>query len=97
MTQQYNAAVAAFILFTFILVERKKDFWAALMIVLGTLTKIYGIVGLAFFLFSKRKLYFLWAILFWAFVLFVVPMFYTSPQYEVKNDVNELRFYQNIS
>lgn len=48
VTQQYNAAVAAFILFTFILVERKKDFWAALMIVLGTLTKIYGIVGLAF-------------------------------------------------
>ena len=109
VTQQYNAAVAAFILFTFILVERKKDFWAALMIVLGTLTKIYGIVGLAFFLFSKRKLYFLWGILFWAFVLFVVPMFYTSPQYvfdsykewvsilEVKNDVNELSFYQNIS
>lgn len=29
VTQQYNAAVAAFILFTFILVERKKDFWAA--------------------------------------------------------------------
>ena len=82
---------------------------AALMIVLGTLTKIYGVVGLAFFLFSKRKLYFLWGILFWAFVLFVVPMFYTSPQYVfdsykewisilvVKNDVNELSFYQNIS
>lgn len=79
------------------------------MIVLGTLTKIYGIVGLAFFLFSKRKLYFLWGILFWAFVLFVVPMFYTSPQYVfdsykewisilvVKDDVNELSFYQNIS
>lgn len=47
VTQQYNAAVAAFILFTFILVERKKDFWAALMIVLGTLTKIYGIAGLS--------------------------------------------------
>lgn len=26
VTQQYNAAVAAFILFTFILVERKKIF-----------------------------------------------------------------------
>ena len=109
VTQQYNAAVAAFILFTFILVERKKDFWAALMIVLGTLTKIYGVVGLAFFLFSKRKLYFLWGILFWGLVLFVVPMFYTSPQYVfdsykewisilvVKDDVNELSFYQNIS
>ena len=81
VTQQYNAAVAALILFTFILVERKKDFWAALMIVLGTLTKIYGVVGLAFFLFSKRKLYFLWGILFWGLVLFVVPMFYSYPQY----------------
>ena len=29
VTQQYNAAVAAFILFTFILVELKKDIWAA--------------------------------------------------------------------
>ena len=63
-----------------------------------------GVVGLAFFLFSKRKLYFLWGILFWGLVLFVVPMFYSSPQYVfdsykewvsillVKDDVNELSF-----
>lgn len=109
ITQQYNAAIAAFILFTFILVEKKKDFWAALVIVLGTLTKIYGIVGLAFFLFSKRKIHFLWGILFWGVVLFIIPMFYTSPQYVLdsykewfnilvfKNDINEMSFYQNIS
>lgn len=108
VTQQYNAAVAAFILFTFILVERKK--------ILGCIDDCVRHInqnlwdcGVSFFLFSKRKLYFLWGILFWAFVLFVVPMFYTSPQYVfdsykewvsilvVKNDVNELSFYQNIS
>ena len=63
--QQYNVAITAFIIFSFILIEKKKDFWAALVIVLGTLTKIYGIVGLAFFLFSKRRLQLLSGLLFW--------------------------------
>lgn len=107
--QQYNVAITAFIIFSFILIEKKKDFWAALVIVLGTLTKIYGIVGLAFFLFSKRRLQLLSGLLFWGMILFVVPMIYTSPNYVIdsygewlnvlimKNDLNQSSIYQNIS
>ena len=51
------------------------------MIVLGTMTKIYGIVGLAFLLFSKRRIAFLKGLIFWGIVLYVLPMLYTSPQY----------------
>ena len=69
------------ILFSFIFIERKQEFWAALMIVLGTMTKIYGIVGLAFLLFSKRRIAFLKGLIFWGIVLYVLPMLYTSPQY----------------
>lgn len=107
--QQYNVAVAGFIIFSYVLVEKKKDFWAALIIVLGTVTKIYGIVGLAFFLFSKRRLQFLGGLLFWGMILFVIPMLYTSPHYVVdsykewfdilafKNGLNQTALFQNIS
>lgn len=107
--QQYNVAIASFILFSYILEEKKKDFWAALIIVLGTLTKIYGIVGLAFFLFSKRRLHLLGGLLFWGIIFFVIPMLYTSPHYVVdsykewfdvlvfKNGLNQTALFQNIS
>ena len=51
---QSNAGVAGLIILTFICVENKKDFWAGLFIALGTLIKVYGIVGLAFFFLSKN-------------------------------------------
>ena len=81
LMQQFNIAIAGMILFSFIFIERKQEFWAALMIVLGTMTKIYGIVGLAFLLFSKRRIAFLKGLIFWGIVLYVLPMLYTSPQY----------------
>lgn len=50
-------------------------------IVIGTPTKIYGIVGLAFFFFSRNKKAFIgWGLL-WMAVLFALPMLYTSPHY----------------
>ena len=106
---QFNAATTAFILLTFILIEKKKDFWAALFIVIGTMTKIYGIVGLLLFIFSKRRLHFLGGILFWGIIFFILPMLYTSPHYVIdsyrewfttlmlKNDRNILSLHQNIS
>ena len=35
LMQQFNIAIAGMILFSFIFIERKQEFWAALMIVLG--------------------------------------------------------------
>ena len=69
---QVNPLIAALIIFSFILIRNKQDFWAALMMIaLGTATiKLYGIVGLAFFFFSDNKLKLVLGILFWSVVLF---------------------------
>lgn len=72
--QQFNIAIAATILLSYYLIEKEKDFWAAFFIMLGTFVKIYSIVGLAFFLFSKHKTKLVGALLFWAIVMFLAPM-----------------------
>lgn len=72
--QQFNIAVAATILLAYYLIEKEKDFWAAFFIMLGTFVKLYSIVGLAFFLFSKHKGKLIGGLAFWAVVMFVAPM-----------------------
>ncbi len=107
--QQFNVAIAAIIVFSYVLVEREQEPWAALLIMIGTLVKIYGIVGLAFWLFSKHKGKFILWLIIWAAVLFVAPMAISSPAYIVdqyqewfynilaKNDANLFSDMQNIS
>lgn len=79
--QQFNVAIAAIIIGAFYMIENKRDFWAAFLIMLGTFVKLYGIVGLAFFFFSKQKGKFLLSLLFWAVIMFVAPMLISSPAY----------------
>ena len=107
--QQFNIAVAAIIVGAFFLMEKERDATAAFLIVLGTLVKIYGIVGLAFFFFSKHKVRFIGALALWGAVLFVAPMVLSSPDYVVgqyqawfadlvsKNSENAESLMQNIS
>ena len=108
--QQFNIAVAATILLAYYLIEREKDFWAAFFIMLGTFVKVYSIVGLAFFLFSKHKWRLVGGLLFWAVVMFValMPLFhgwdYIVEQYynwyvslAEKNTLNAGSIMQNIS
>lgn len=78
---QFNIAVAALILLSFTMVEQKKDFWAAFFICFGVFVKLLGIVGLAFFFFSSNKKRFLLSLVFWSIVMFVAPMFISSPAY----------------
>jgi hypothetical protein len=75
---QFNPTVTALIIFSFYFIRKKQDFWAALMIALGTFTKLYGIVGLAFFFFSDNKLKLIAGLIFWSLVLFVLPMAISS-------------------
>ena len=82
---QVNPLTTALILFTFIFVRKEKDFWAALMIIIGLYIKLYGIVGLSFFFFSKHKPTFILSLVFWAVVLFVLPMAVSSPQFVIKS------------
>jgi hypothetical protein len=78
---QVNPLITALIIFSFIFIRRKQDFWAALMIILGTAIKLYGIVGLAFFFFSDNKVKFMLSLIFWSVVLFVLPMLVSSPAF----------------
>ena len=106
---QFNVVIAAIIILAFLLVERERDHWATLLIVIGTLVKIYGIVGIAFFLFSKHKLRFILSFAGWMLLLFALPMAISSPEYIIncytewigniieKNGGNADSLYQNIS
>ena len=84
---QFNIAIAAIIVATIYCIEKEKDIWAACFIMLGTFVKLYGIVGLAFFFFSKHKVKFLLALLGWALVMFVAPMAISSPDYIISQYV----------
>ena len=108
--QQFNIAIAATILLAYYLIEKEKDFWAAFFIMLGTFVKVYSIVGLAFFFFSKHKGKLIGGLLFWAVVMFVAPMpffhgwDYIVSQYHewyvslvTKNTLNAGSIMQNIS
>ncbi|WDF53382.1 glycosyltransferase family 87 protein [Mucilaginibacter sp. KACC 22063] len=78
---QFNAVIAAFIIFSFILVEKRKEEWATLFIVLGTLVKLYPVVGLVFFLFAENKWKFIWSGLGWLAVFIALPMTISSPHF----------------
>lgn len=107
--QQFNIAIAAIIIASYFLIERERDFWAAFLIVLGTFVKLYGVVGLAFFFFSKHKGRFVFSLLLWAVVLFVAPMLISNADYVIgqyhewyvtlleKNGENLQSIAQNIS
>lgn len=107
--QQFNVATVAMIALSYAFVRKEKEWAATLMIMIGTLVKLYGIVGLAFFFFSKHKgKYIGWFIL-WAAVLFCAPMLISSPEYIIqtyqewfvcltgKNSDNLFSLMQNIS
>lgn len=107
--QQFNIATVALIMLTFIAIERCRESSAALAIVVGTFVKLYGVVGLAFFFFVKRKVRFILYLLLWSVVLFCLPMLMSSPEYvlsqytgwfealQSKNGTNMFAVYQNIS
>jgi len=79
--QQFNISVIALLVAAFVFVEKGKSHWATLFIVIGALTKLYGIVGLAFFFFAKDKKRFIGFALLWLGLLFCLPMLYSSPEY----------------
>ena len=107
--QQFNIAIAAIILLSYYFISKEKDFWAAFVIVIGTLVKVYGIVGLAFFFFSRHKGNFIGSLILWTIVLFAAPMLISSPEYIIgqyhewfvttveKNSDNMMALGQNIS
>lgn len=85
VNMQTNALIAALIIGTFIAIHKEKDFWAACFIALGVFVKLYGIVGLSFFFFSRHKPKLILSLLFWSIVFFVLPMLISSPQFIIQS------------
>ncbi|HEX3386402.1 MAG TPA: glycosyltransferase family 87 protein [Mucilaginibacter sp.] len=81
---QVNPLITALIIFSYVFIRRKQDFWAALAIILGTSIKLYGIVGLAFFFFSENKWKLILSLALWSVILFALPMLISSPSYIIK-------------
>lgn len=107
---QFNIALTGIILLSFSYLVKKKEIQSAFFIALGTLVKLYGIVGLAFFFFTKNKLKFILAGLAAFVLLFALPMLISSPAFIIqsysdwysslahKNDINaSLTSFQDIS
>lgn len=80
---QFNIAIAAIVIATWYCVEKEKDVTATFFIMLGTFVKLYGIVGLAFFFFSRHKMRFFVSFIAWGVVMFVLPMLISSPEYVI--------------
>lgn len=107
--QQFNIVIAAIIIGAWVFIEKEKEWASALLIVIGTFVKLYGIVGLAFFFFSKHKIKFIGYFALWSIIALVLPMAISSPEYIItqyqewfecltgKNQENLDSLYQNIS
>ena len=85
---QINPSIAACLILAFCYLNKGKDLWAAFFILFATFIKIYGIVGLAFFFFSKRPLRFIFWMFVWSIVFFVLPMLISSPQFILQSYVD---------
>ena len=106
---QFNIVIAALIIASYTAIDRDKNGWAAMFIMLGAMTKLYGILGLAFLPFSKHKIRLAGYCIIWGAIFFVLPMLLSSPGYIIsqysewfttlvdKNALNENAIYQNIS
>ena len=84
LNTQIHCISTGMIMLSYTQLNKKSGFWAAFFMVLGTMIKLYGIVGLAFFFFSKTKIKYLLYIVFWAIVFFVIPMFFVGIDYTIQ-------------
>lgn len=81
---QINPSITAIIILSYTMIEKRNNFIAAFLIMLGTFIKLYGIVGLAFFFFVKQKPKFIAYCIFWALLFFVLPMAFFTPDYIIQ-------------
>lgn len=82
---QFNIALTGIILLSFSYLVKRKELQSAFFIAAGTLIKLYGIVGLAFFFFSDHKLKFIWSGIVAFIILFALPMAISSPSFIIQS------------
>jgi hypothetical protein len=100
---QSNSMIAGMIILSWYYVKKDKVIWAAFFVLLGTFIKLYGIVGIAFWVFSKSKVKYILYLLFWSLLFFALPMLISSPEFVYqsyfdwfnsiveKNEVNQIK------
>ena len=80
---QFNVGLTGLIMISFSYLHNGKEVKSAIAIALGTLIKLYGIVGLAFFFFSKNKLKLILSGLIALIALVILPAILSSPEFIV--------------
>ncbi|MDQ0639658.1 multisubunit Na+/H+ antiporter MnhG subunit [Pedobacter sp. W3I1] len=88
LNQQFNAGAAALMILSYTQINKDKGIWSAFCIVLGTFIKLYGIVGLAFFFFARRKPVFVLWLIMWSIVIFLLPMLFASPDFVAQSYID---------
>lgn len=82
---QFNIALTGTMLLSFSYMLRNKNAQSAFFIAFGTLVKLYGIVSLAYFFFTKEKIRLILYGILSLGVLFVLPMLFSSPAYVLRS------------
>ena len=85
---QFNPMLTAWIILAFVLVDKEKEGAATFFIAAGFFIKLYGIIALVSFLFSKHKIRFVLSFAFWMVVLFCLPMLISSPHFITQSYVD---------
>lgn len=109
LMQQFNIAVAALLIGSLAMIQQRREGWAALMIVVSMFVKIYGVLGLAFFFFVRRKGRFIGCMALYSAAALLLPLLFVTPEYLLsqymawaaditeKNAQNMFCAYTNIS
>ena len=85
---QFNVGITGLILLSFIYLEKQKVFLAAIAIMVGFFVKLYGIVGMAFFFFIKKKLKFLGSLIVISISFFCITMLFSNFNYVIASYVD---------
>lgn len=81
---QINPTVVGMIILSWHYVKKEQVIWATFFVMFGTFIKLYGIVGLAFWVFSNNKIKYIGYLVLWSILLFALPMLMSSPHFVVQ-------------
>ncbi|MFM6948078.1 MAG: glycosyltransferase family 87 protein [Aquirufa sp.] len=100
LNTQFHGLCVAMIIWSYVFLINDKVSWATLFIALGIFIKLYGVIGLAFFFFTKDKWKFVKYFIFWTLLILALPLLAGGWHYGIqcyidwmhvlnhKNDIN---------
>ena len=84
LNTQFHHVCVGMILLSYTQLNKRQDVWAAGNVVLGTLIKLYGIVGLAFFPFARNKGRYIVGAVLSSVVFLALPMLFVGVDYTIQ-------------